>query len=452
MVVGNPSSLHNSLPFRTYPKFDGFSPPDERRPWRVHECGAGGSSQSKRRGIDAETIREYARNKLWLWPERRVCFFSDLHADPGAFMRSLEMAGLAWRCGDRPVDFDLTDAGRDNLIVIGGDCLNKGPANLALLDMIAHLRQLGATVVLLAGNHDVRILVGIAHAGRCDDPGVGHLLVRMGKGSVAFFREVLTMAIEEGLISLELIRESEARDFLFPSPAWFKEYVKAARGRVSKRVIERELQRVRESMLEFEMMCHGHGLSLAHIVAALEVCRKLFLTPGGRYHWFQEELRLAHREGALLFLHAGLDDSVAGRLAHRDIAALNAEFRNLLEHDPFTLYTGPIGNVFRTRYKPLDLVLTRKGVGAAHAAGVYATFHGHRRSLEGQRAVFREGLLHFECDSSVDSNTRRKQGLSHPGGAATIIEPDGQVLGISTDCSFVKEFDAGAHAGLLTYV
>jgi hypothetical protein len=59
----------------------------------------------------------------------------------------------------------------------------------------------------------------------------------------------------------------------------------------------------------------------------------------------------------------------------------------------------------------------------------------------------RKGLLHFECDATVDLNTRRAQGLAHPGGAVTLIEEDGIVRAVSTDHAFVKEFDPAEFGG-----
>jgi hypothetical protein len=55
--------------------------------------------------------------------------------------------------------------------------------------------------------------------------------------------------------------------------------------------------------------------------------------------------------------------------------------------------------------------------------------------------MMRGGMLNFECDSSVDANTRRLERLAGPGGAATLVRPDCRVLGISTDYPRVKVFD-----------
>jgi len=53
-------------------------------------------------------------------------------------------------------------------------------------------------------------------------------------------------------------------------------------------------------------------------------------------------------------------------------------------------------------------------------------------------------LLNFECDASIDRNTRRKEGLKGQGAAVTIFLPDRVVLGISTDYPYIKIFEPAA--------
>ena len=63
------------------------------------------------------------------------------------------------------------------------------------------------------------------------------------------------------------------------------------------------------------------------------------------------------------------------------------------------------------------------------------------RILRGQRVTLRGKVLNFECDSSVDCNTRKLEGLQRPGGAVVVFEPSGRMRCISTDYPFVKDFD-----------
>jgi hypothetical protein len=60
--------------------------------------------------------------------------------------------------------------------------------------------------------------------------------------------------------------------------------------------------------------------------------------------------------------------------------------------------------------------------------------------------VFRGGVLNFECDASVDCNTRQREQLQGLGAAATLFLPSARVLGISTDYPSVKRFDLGGMA------
>ena len=72
---------------------------------------------------------------------RKTYFFTDLHADKQALLNSLEY------CDDLSA-----------LYLIGGDCFDKGPSNLELLREIKQLSA-RAEVKLLAGNHDLRMLM-----------------------------------------------------------------------------------------------------------------------------------------------------------------------------------------------------------------------------------------------------------------------------------------------------
>jgi hypothetical protein len=56
----------------------------------------------------------------------------------------------------------------------------------------------------------------------------------------------------------------------------------------------------------------------------------------------------------------------------------------------------------------------------------------------------RRGMLHIECDITLDRHSRRKEGLKGPGAGVTIIRPEGKVLGISTDYPHAKLFDPQA--------
>ena len=122
------------------------------------------------------------------------------------------------RTGPGDPDFELTAAGKRALFIIGGDCLDKGPSNLRLLRALKRLFDKGARVELLAGNHDLRTMLGIRFTGKKETL-YAHLFVRMGQKSMRLFKEVydeyLAGTVEGGRAS-----EREARELLFPGDDW----------------------------------------------------------------------------------------------------------------------------------------------------------------------------------------------------------------------------------------
>ena len=55
-------------------------------------------------------------------------------------------------------------------------------------------------------------------------------------------------------------------------------------------------------------------------------------------------------------------------------------------------------------------------------------------------------MINFECDTTMDINSRRKEGLKGPGAGVTIIHPDGVVIGISTDYPKIKLYSQDGDA------
>ncbi|MGD8618781.1 MAG: metallophosphoesterase, partial [Gammaproteobacteria bacterium] len=76
-------------------------------------------------------------------------------------MASLVASGGIEKTGKRDEAFRLTDAGRSALFILAGDCFDKGPENLRLLRILRLLMDQGACMHVLAGNHDVRTLLGM---------------------------------------------------------------------------------------------------------------------------------------------------------------------------------------------------------------------------------------------------------------------------------------------------
>jgi hypothetical protein len=84
--------------------------------------------------------------------------------------------------------------------------------------------------------------------------------------------------------------------------------------------------------------------------------------------------------------------------------------------------------------------LSRRGGELAHDSGIHAIVQGHRNLFHGQRIALRKSLVNFECDITMDRNTRIKEGLKGHGAGVTVVHPDGWVMGISTDYPRAKIF------------
>jgi hypothetical protein len=155
-------------------------------------------------------------------------------------------------------------------------------------------------------------------------------------------------------------------------------------------------------------------------------------------------MKAVHREHSFLFIHAGLDDRSAALIRGKGIRHLNRLFHKQLEQDLFDFYYGPVANIVRTKYRDADRPLTRRGTRLIQQKGIDVIVHGHVHRHDGQRIMLRKGLLNFECDATIDRNTRRKEDLKGQGAAVTIFHPDRFVLGISTDYPYIKIFQPEA--------
>lgn len=415
--------------------------PTRVQPWPAPAHPVGEATGHDVEEASLEQVQSYACGKRWRWPTRVLLFFCDIHADTDAFLLSLVASGGVERTGAGDFDYRLTARGREATFIIGGDCFDKGPNNLRLLACLEQLIELGADVTILAGNHDLRTYLGLYYAGRRETR-LQHLFVRMGKKTMPLFREVWEAALQAGEPREPLLSDADVRRRLFPSDSWYTDFRSEAATLIAPKKLLKEIQRIREKASELETTCKDLGMTLGEVYAALQRARHMFLSADGAFAWYFERMNLARQEGSFLFVHAGVDDSVARVLCNGGVNALNAWYRRLADADLFELYHGPLGNAFRTKYRDIDFPLTRAGVAHLHDAGIHAIVHGHRNILHGQRLTLRQGVLNFECDASVDRNTRRIEGLAGPGGASVIFEPDGHIRAVSTDCPFVKDFDA----------
>lgn len=386
-------------------------------------------------------LRSAVPHQSWQWPKRPVFFLADPHADAEAFNASLVASGGVRKTGPESHDIKLTRAGKESLFIIGGDCLDKGPSNLALLRAIRLLMDRGAKVKLLAGNHDVRLLIGIRSLMLKRDPRTEHLFVRMGPKVIPLLKEIHDGYLTHKKALRDIPNNKTCRQRLYPSEQWFDRFPEVAGWLMPEATIERELTRMRRKVNRFEGACEEAGLSMRHVYATALRCRELFFDPDGEFGWFFHRMRLNYREGAFLFLHAGVDDRVATLIEERGTSHLNHLFREQLWHDPFEFYYGPLANSMRTKYRNVDMPLTRHGVGCLRRKGIHAIVHGHQNRTQGQRIMLRRGMIHIEGDTTMDRNSRAKEGLRGYGVGVTIVHPAGRIVGISNDYPYAKVFE-----------
>lgn len=377
----------------------------------------------------------------WDWPARPVIFISDLHADAESLLRSLVAARAITRTGTGLTDFTLTPFGRSCQIIIGGDCLDKGPSNLDLLDSLAFLMKSGADVVLLAGNHDLRLYLGLEALTVKRSSLNAHMFVRMGKKVMPLLKEIFDRHVDTGKELDTVPSEKECLRLMVPGKKWTRQFPKAASDHMNEAAISKEMARLRKKTEKFADHAAEVGLTLRELYAAALKCRDLFVGADGHYSWFFKGLKAAHQAGSLLFVHAGIDDQMAAQISRKGVDHVNRRFRKESRKDPFVFYSGTVANLMRTKYRDVDHPLTDAGVEELHLAGIKLLVQGHVNQHRGQEIRSKHGLLHLEADITLDRHSRRSEGLDGIGTGATIISPDGNILGISRDYPHAKLFN-----------
>jgi len=377
----------------------------------------------------------------WKWPKHPLFFISDIHGDADAFIASLVASGVIKKTGPRDKDIKVTDDFRKAKILIGGDCFYKGPSTLRLLRVIKILLRKHADVLILAGNHDIRMMLGIRSIDLDADPRTDHFFIRMGRKMVPFLKEISEQYCQGKNALRDVPSARECRRILYPPKSWFKNFPLHAVWNMPDATIEKEVEKLHEKIHQFDEDCEKADMSIRMVYAAAKKWDELFLQPKGEFAWFYQHMNLCYRKGSLIFLHAGIDDRIAGMLNYSDWNHLNEKFRELMFSNPFDFYYGPFANIMRTKYRDVDMPLTRNGVKKIHNQGIRVVVHGHRNMLHGQRLMLRKGLLNVECDTTLDRNSRKKEGHKGVGAAVTVIHPNGYILGISNDYPFIKLFD-----------
>ena len=421
-------------------EYTGIRLPRDAQPW-LH--GKKRSLQSRRQNQNqtAQQLAELISRHEWTWPAKTVYFFSDLHADADALAASLVASGGVRLRGKKHRQIKLTRPGKQAQFLIGGDCFDKGPSNLALLRTLNKLHKRGAHMRILAGNHDVRVMLGMRSVNYHYAPGCEHFFIRMGAKAVPFLKEINDAYLQRADSLKHVPAQDHCERQLFPPESWFDEFPLLVADLLPQQIIDKELRRIREKREDFEQQCDIAGLSIRRAYAAALQWQKLFLHDKGEFNWFFRHMRLAVRKGSFLFVHAGLDNNIAHLIKQKGVKQLNREFNQQLQGNPMRFYYGSLANAIRTKYRPGDKPLTNAGAQQVHSKDLHVIIHGHKNMLNGQRISVRKSIVNFECDVTLDRHSREKEGLSGHGAGVTIIRPDKKIIGISTDHPFVKVFD-----------
>lgn len=405
--------------------------PRQLEPWHV-------SAGSSARPLITACLKKARAHGGWEWPEKPLVFLSDPHADAEGFLRSLVASGVIQRNADRS-GFALTPFGQQAKIILGGDCLDKGPSNLAMLDALGELHRSGADLHILAGNHDLRMKLAIGALRGPRSPLTDHLFVRMGRKILPALREVYDRYVTAEDM-LDLPSEDACTARLHPLPDWSERFAIAARDQLRPKVITKEIRKLAEKREQFDREAAITGLTNRQLMAAALKCHDIFFTPDGPYAWFYENMDVIARSGSMLFVHAGLCDNMCKLLAKGGTQALNERYRNGTKNASLGFYFGPLANLVRTKYRSSDCKLTNRGVDRLHRIGIHMVVQGHVNNHAGQRLLAKRGLLHLEGDVTLDRTSRRLEGLDGIGAGATLIFPSGDVIGLSRDYPRAKHF------------
>lgn len=417
--------------------------PKEAERWPLSAAHSGAGRQESAASVRA-SLRAAETHGAWQWPSEPVVFLSDTHADCESFLRSLTAAGVIRRDGTGPGEFHLTAFGRRARIVIGGDCLDKGPSNLDMLDGLAALIGTGAEIHLLAGNHDLRLRLAIRGLTGPRSVLTEHLFLRMGRKILPLLREIRDRLLPSDRLAA-LPNEAECRRRLLPSPGWSTAFPDAAASLLSDVAIASEMRKMRRKAERFDADIEEAGLTMREAYAAALHCERLFLAPDGSFGWFFLRMDAICRIGSLLFVHAGVDDEICALLARGGASAVNRRFREEDRLHPLAFYFGSVANLARTKYRESDKRLTGQGVATLHGLGIKMVVQGHVNNHAGQRLLVKNGLLHLEGDVTLDRTSRQLEGLTGVGCGATLIFPSGDVVGVSSDYPRAKHFHPERH-------
>lgn len=378
-------------------------------------------------------------NEPWQGPDKPVYFITDMHADADAFLNSLKLGSLVTEDSSLQ-QLTMTANAHNATIMIGGDIFDKGPSHLELLNLLTELKQKHSDLVILAGNHDLRIYAGLIALDHMNDLRQCHFFARMGRKTTAFFAEIYQHYCDpaEALSTPESWIENQ----LMPDEDWFELFPQYACHFMTDKQIKKELKQLRKKRIDFFQSWQEMGYNPNQLLSAVNKAKEIMLAPDGQYRWLFDELELIQQRGSFLYCHAGVDDIIAQRLQHESIAALNHEFKQLLKQGRiFQFYYSELGNIVRTKYRKKDSELSPFGAQVLHNLGIHSIVNGHRGHTNGQQMILRQQLITFECDTELNCNCRKKFGLPQSGASVTIFTTQAMVIALCSELEQPKLFN-----------
>ena len=93
---------------------------------------------------------------------------------------------------------------------------------------------------------------------------------------------------------------------------------------------------------------------------------------------------------------------------------LNRKFRELMFENPFDFYYGPFANIIRTKYRKVDMPLTRNGVRKIRKKGIHALVHGHRNLSHGQRLMLTKRTAQYRMRHNAKPELAQKRWYAGP--------------------------------------
>ncbi|OGJ55494.1 hypothetical protein A3D88_04535 [Candidatus Peribacteria bacterium RIFCSPHIGHO2_02_FULL_52_16] len=304
--------------------------------------------------IELEAVPESehpAESRDILTREKEVVCIPDIHGDVYAFEKSLQEAGYA------DADGILTAEGKKNHILLIGDLIDRGTTNLAVLAKIQNLEEQGATITVLAGNHDL-LMLDTLQTGNPDALGTWFGVFK-DNGGMSVIREILRHREQ---LKTDLQRKGIPVD---AQCTW--------------------MPPVGQQTIDF--MSEKYHFAREDLREALGIAKALFTGNGPHASVFRN-MKIMERVDDVLYVHAGVDETWANIFAHEGAEGANRTFSAMMQTKQLgKLMEGKeLGGIvwMRPTGRLNTVFLTLETARILRSRGIRAVVHGHTHLKDGQ--------------------------------------------------------------------